>query len=136
MRACPCPRLTPRRSTRWLTNQRRAAGFKVVVNFLAASPLESIGEAFIFAERQRLALTLLSGLFKEVLAHPAFPVYLEKIRNRSSEVLGATLDGARSKDVRFILETAAEVGVPLSHASLLRGKIIAAEAHGWGERDV
>jgi 3-hydroxyisobutyrate dehydrogenase-like beta-hydroxyacid dehydrogenase len=113
----------------------RAASFKLVVNFVAACLLETMGEAFIFAEKQGLDLTVLSDMLKEVLHHPAFPVYMEKIRSRSFDVLGSTLDGAGSKDVRFILEAAAEVGVPLPYASIVRDKIIAAQAHGWGERD-
>ncbi len=113
----------------------RAASFKLVVNFVAACLLETMGEAFIFAEKQGLDLTVVSDMLKEVLHHPAFPVYMEKIRGRSFDVLGSTLDGAGSKDVRFILEAAAEVGVPLPYASIVRDKIIAAQAHGWGERD-
>jgi 3-hydroxyisobutyrate dehydrogenase-like beta-hydroxyacid dehydrogenase len=113
----------------------RAASFKLVVNFFAACMLETMGEAFIFAEKQGLDLTLVSGMLKDVLQHPALPVYMDKIRTRSFDVLGSTLDGAGSKDVRFILEAAAEVGVPLPYASIVRDKIIAAQAHGWGERD-
>jgi 3-hydroxyisobutyrate dehydrogenase-like beta-hydroxyacid dehydrogenase len=113
----------------------RAASFKLVVNFFAACLLETMGEAFVFAEKQGLDLTLVSNTIKEVLHHPAFPVYLEKIRSRSFDVLGSTLDGAGSKDVRFILEAAAEVGVPLPFASIVRDKITTAQAYGWGERD-
>jgi 3-hydroxyisobutyrate dehydrogenase-like beta-hydroxyacid dehydrogenase len=113
----------------------RAASFKLVVNFFAACLLETFGEAFVFAEKQGLDVMLVSEMFKEVLHHPAFPVYMDKIRTRSFDVLGSTLDGAGSKDVRFILESAAEVGVPLPIASIVRDKIIAAQAHGWGELD-
>ena len=116
-------------------NPARAASFKLVVNFFAACLLETMGEAFVFAEKQGLDLTLVGNMITDVLHHPAFPVYLEKIRSRSFDVLGSTLDGAGSKDVRFILEAAAEVGVPLPFASIVRDKIIAAQAHGWGERD-
>lgn len=51
------------------------------------------------------------------------------------EILGSTLDGAGSKDVRLILETAGEAGVPLPFGSIVRDKIIAAQADGWGQRD-
>src|SRR5579863_5482371 len=90
----------------------RAASFKLVVNFFAACLLETMGEAFVFAEKQGLDLTVVSSMIADVLHHPAFSKYLEKIRSRSFDVLGSTLDGAGSKDVRFILEAAAEVGVP------------------------
>jgi 3-hydroxyisobutyrate dehydrogenase-like beta-hydroxyacid dehydrogenase len=113
-----------------------ASSFKLVVNFFAASLLETIGEAFIFAEKQGIDLVLMSGMLKDLMQHPAFPVYLEKIRTRSfEEVLGSTLDGVGSKDVRLILRTAEDVHVPLPMASVVRDKIVAAQALGFGEHD-
>jgi len=49
--------------------------------------------------------------------------------------LGSSLDGVGSKDLRLITETAAEFRVPLPFAGVVRDKIIAAQAHGFGERD-
>lgn len=113
-----------------------ASSFKLVVNFFAASLLETIGEAFIFAEKQGIDLVVVSGMLKDLLQHPAFPAYLEKIRTRNfEEVLGSTLDGVGSKDVRIILQTAGEAHVPLPIASLVRDKIVAAQSLGFGEYD-
>jgi 3-hydroxyisobutyrate dehydrogenase-like beta-hydroxyacid dehydrogenase len=112
-----------------------AASFKLVVNFFAACLLETMGEAFTFAEKQGLNSETLGTMIKELLQHPAMPKYIEKIRTRSFDVLGSTLDGVGSKDLRLITETAAEFQVPLPFASVVRDKIIAAQAHGLGERD-
>jgi len=112
-----------------------AASFKLVVNFFAACLLETMGEAFTFAEKQGLSSETLGFMIKELLQHPAMPKYIEKIRTREFEVLGSTLDGVGSKDLRLITETAAEFQVPLPFASVVRDKIIAAQAHGLGERD-
>ena len=113
-----------------------AASFKLVVNFFAACLLETMGEAFVFAERQGLDSAIMGGMLKELLQHPALPRYIEKIRTRSfEEVLGSTLDGVGSKDVRLILQTAEDFQVPLPCASLVRDKIIAAQALGLGEFD-
>ncbi|PYU23192.1 MAG: hypothetical protein DMG30_12390 [Acidobacteria bacterium] len=49
--------------------------------------------------------------------------------------MGSTLNGAGSKDVRYILETATEFRVPLPLASVVRDKITAAPAYGLGECD-
>jgi 3-hydroxyisobutyrate dehydrogenase-like beta-hydroxyacid dehydrogenase len=118
------------------TEPALAASFKLTVNFFAACLLEAIGEALVFAERQGLDVAVIGGMFKELLQHPAFPAYVDKIRTRSfDEVLGSTLDDVGSKDVRLILQTAAESGVPLPCASLIRDKIIAAQAHGFGPCD-
>jgi 3-hydroxyisobutyrate dehydrogenase-like beta-hydroxyacid dehydrogenase len=113
-----------------------AASFKLVVNFFAACLLETMGEAFTFAEEQGVNAETLSSMIKDLLQHPAMPKYIEKIRTRNfEEVLGSTLDGVGSKDLRLITETAAEFRVPLPFASVVRDKIIAAQAYGLGECD-
>lgn len=113
-----------------------AASFKLTVNFFAACLLETMGEAFVFAEKQGLNLETVSGMLKELLQHPAMPRYLDKIRTRNfEEVLGSTLDGVGSKDLRLILETAGAAQTPLPIASLVRDKILAAQARGLGEFD-
>jgi 3-hydroxyisobutyrate dehydrogenase-like beta-hydroxyacid dehydrogenase len=113
-----------------------AASFKLVVNFFAACLLETMGEAFVFAEKQGLKLETVASMLKDVLQHPAMPRYIDKIHARNfSQILGSTLDGAGSKDVRYITEAAAEFGVPLPFASIVRDKITAAQAYGLGEHD-
>jgi 3-hydroxyisobutyrate dehydrogenase-like beta-hydroxyacid dehydrogenase len=113
-----------------------AASFKLTVNFFAACLLETMGEAFTFAEKQGLNPETVGSMIKELLQHPAMPRYVEKIRTRNFEqILGSTLDGAGSKDIRYISETAAEFHVPLPFAGIVRDKIIAAQAHGFGEWD-
>jgi 3-hydroxyisobutyrate dehydrogenase-like beta-hydroxyacid dehydrogenase len=112
-----------------------ASSLKLVVNFFAASMLELTGQAFVFAEKRGLKLELVSGLFKELLHHPAMPVYLDKIRTGSfDDDIGFTLDGGL-KDVQLMLDAAAEVHVPIPYASLIRDKCITAQAHGMGQRD-
>lgn len=114
----------------------QAAGFKLVVNFMAACLLETMGEAFTFADKQGLNLEMLASMMKELFQHPAMPRYIDKIHKRNfDQVLGSTLDGAGSKDIRYITEAAAEFGVPLPFAGVVRDKIATAQAHGLGERD-
>jgi 3-hydroxyisobutyrate dehydrogenase-like beta-hydroxyacid dehydrogenase len=113
-----------------------AASFKLTVNFFAACLLETMGEAFVFAEKQGLNLETVSAMLKELLQHPAMPRYLDKIRTGNfEEVLGSTLDGVGSKDLRLILETAAAAQTPLPIGSIVRDKILAAQARGLGECD-
>jgi 3-hydroxyisobutyrate dehydrogenase-like beta-hydroxyacid dehydrogenase len=113
-----------------------AASFKLTVNFFAACLLETMGEAFVFAEKQGLNLETVSGMLKDLLQHPAMPRYLDKIRTGSfDEVLGSTLDGVGSKDLRLILETAAAAQTPLPIASLVSDNILAAQARGLGQCD-
>ena len=113
-----------------------AASFKLTVNFFAACLLETMGEAFVFAEKQGLDLETVSGMLKELLQHPAMPRYLDKIRTGNfAEVLGSTLDGVGSKDLRLILETAGAAQTPLPIASIVRDKILSAQARGLGQCD-
>jgi 3-hydroxyisobutyrate dehydrogenase-like beta-hydroxyacid dehydrogenase len=113
-----------------------AASFKLTVNFFAACLLETMGEAFVFAEKQGLELEIVSGMLKELLQHPAMPKYLDKIRiGNFEEVLGSTLDGVGSKGLRLILETAGAAQTPLPIATLVRDKILAAQARGLGHHD-
>lgn len=117
-------------------NPALAASFKLTVNFFAACLLETMGEAFAFAEKQGVNAEILGMMIKELLQHPAMSRYIEKIRTRKfEEVLGSTLDGVGSKDLRLITETAADFHVPLPFASIVRDKITAAQAHGLGECD-
>lgn len=113
-----------------------AASFKLTVNFFAACLLETMGEAFVFAEKQGLDLEIVSGMLRELLQHPAMPRYLDKIRaGNFEEVLGSTLDGVGSKDLRLILETAGAAQTPLPIASLVRDNILTAQARGRGGCD-
>jgi 3-hydroxyisobutyrate dehydrogenase-like beta-hydroxyacid dehydrogenase len=112
-----------------------APSLKLVVNFFAASLLELLGQTFVFAEKRGLKLELVSGIFKELLQHPAMPVYMDKIRTGNfDDDIGFTLDGGL-KDVQLMLEAAAEVHVPIPYASLIRDKCITAQAYGMGQRD-
>jgi 3-hydroxyisobutyrate dehydrogenase-like beta-hydroxyacid dehydrogenase len=112
-----------------------APSLKLVVNFIGTSLLELMGQAFVFAEKRGLKLELVGGMFKELLQHPAMPVYLDKIRTGNfDDDIGFTLDGGL-KDVQLMLEAAAEVHVPIPYASLIRDKCVTAQAYGMGQRD-
>jgi 3-hydroxyisobutyrate dehydrogenase-like beta-hydroxyacid dehydrogenase len=112
-----------------------APSLKLVVNFFGASMLEVMGEALVFAEKRGLNLELVGGMFKELIHHPAMPVYLDKIRTRKfDDDIGFTLDGGL-KDVQLMLDAAAEVHLPIPCASLIRDKCLTAKAHGMGQRD-
>jgi 3-hydroxyisobutyrate dehydrogenase-like beta-hydroxyacid dehydrogenase len=112
-----------------------APSLKLVVNFFAASLLEAMGEALLFAEKRGLKLEIVSEIFKGFFQHPAMPMYLDKIRTGNfDDDIGFTLDGGL-KDVQLMLEAAGEVGVPIAYASLIRDKFITAQAYGMGQRD-
>lgn len=109
-----------------------ANSLKLVGNFMAASLLELIGEAYVFAESRGVDPGVLTGMLKQFM--PAATEYIDRIGSRDFERAGFTLDGG-AKDVTLILEAAAEVHAPLSYASVLREKCLAAQALGMGHLD-
>jgi 3-hydroxyisobutyrate dehydrogenase-like beta-hydroxyacid dehydrogenase len=108
-----------------------AASMKLAVNFFGASLLEVMGQAFTFAEK-RGVLAPMAAMLKGFL--PPMEEYVDRISSRNYEQPGFTLD-AGLKDVRLILEAAGEVHVPLPFASVIRDKCLAAQAHGFSQRD-
>ena len=109
-----------------------AMSMKLVGNFMVASLIELIGEAYVFAECRGVAPSILTGMFKQYM--PAAAEYVDRICTRDFERAGFTLDGG-TKDVMLILEAAAEVHAPLSYASVVRDKCLSAQARGMGHLD-
>lgn len=109
-----------------------AMSMKLVGNFMVASLIELIGEAYVFAEGRGVDPSILTGMFKQYI--PAASEYVDRICARDFGRAGFTLDGG-TKDVTLILEAAAEVHAPLSYASVVRDKCLAAQARGMGQLD-
>jgi 3-hydroxyisobutyrate dehydrogenase-like beta-hydroxyacid dehydrogenase len=109
-----------------------AMSMKLVGNFMVASLIELIGEAYVFAESRGVDPSVLTGMFKQFM--PAASEYVDRICTRDFGRAGFTLDGG-TKDVTLILQAAAEVHAPLSYASVVRDKCLAAQARGMGEMD-
>jgi 3-hydroxyisobutyrate dehydrogenase-like beta-hydroxyacid dehydrogenase len=109
-----------------------AMSMKLVGNFMVASLIELIGEAYVFAECRGVDPSFLTAMFKQFI--PAASEYVDRICARDFERAGFTLDGGL-KDVTLILQAAAEVHAPLSYASVVRDKCIAAQARGLGGMD-
>jgi 3-hydroxyisobutyrate dehydrogenase-like beta-hydroxyacid dehydrogenase len=109
-----------------------AMSMKLVGNFMVASLIELIGEAYVFAECRGVDPSILTGMFKQYM--PAAAEYVDRICTRDFGRAGFTLDGG-TKDVTLILQAAAEVHAPLSYASVVRDKCLAAQARGLGNMD-
>jgi 3-hydroxyisobutyrate dehydrogenase-like beta-hydroxyacid dehydrogenase len=109
-----------------------AMSMKLVGNFMVASLIELIGEAYVFAECRGVDPSFLTNMFKQFV--PAAGEYVDRICARDFGRAGFTLDGG-TKDITLILQAAAEVHAPLSYASVVRDKCLAAQARGMGEMD-
>jgi 3-hydroxyisobutyrate dehydrogenase-like beta-hydroxyacid dehydrogenase len=108
-----------------------AASMKLTGNFFLAGLLEAMGQAFVFAEKHGVSVAF-GEMLKGFL--PNSQEYVDRIRTRDFDRAGFTLD-AGLKDIRLILDAAAEVQVPLPCASLIRDHCLAAQARGLNQRD-
>ena len=109
-----------------------AMSTKLMGNFMVASLIELMGEAYVFAESRGVDPAIVTNMFKHFM--PAASEYIDRISTRDFGRAGFTLDGG-TKDVTLILEAAAEVNAPLSYASVVRDKCLAAKARGMGQLD-
>jgi len=104
---------------------------KLAGNVFLAGLLEVIGGAFAFAKR-RGVLDPFSEMLKAFLR--GSQEYLDRIRSSDFDRAGFTLD-AGLKDIRLILDAAAEVRLLLPCGSLVKDKCIAAQTRGLNQCD-
>jgi 3-hydroxyisobutyrate dehydrogenase-like beta-hydroxyacid dehydrogenase len=109
-----------------------AMSLKLVGNFMGAGMIELLGQVYVFAEKRGVDIAFLTIMLKAFL--PFSEEYLERISTRNFDNPGFTLDGGL-KDVRLILDAAADVNAPLPYASLVRDKCLAAQARWLSQRD-
>jgi 3-hydroxyisobutyrate dehydrogenase-like beta-hydroxyacid dehydrogenase len=108
---------------------------KLAFNFLLASAIEAMAEAFTLAEKNGIDRRRLA----ELLAQTVFdcPVY----RNYGKQIAEQRYEPALFKlslglkDVSLALQTAASSKVPMPLAGLLHDHLLAADAKGRGELD-
>jgi len=108
---------------------------KVAGNFLLASAIEAIGEAFALVRKHGVAperfLEIVNG---KVLRSPVYESYGGRIAAERYEPAGFKLKHGL-KDIRLALQTGDEVAAPLPLASLMRDHYLSAVARGWEEID-
>lgn len=108
---------------------------KLAGNFMIASALEAMGEAFVMAEKQGLDRKQLANLLGSTLfACPVYQIYGPLIAERRHSPAGFRLP-LGLKDLELAIKTAAEVNVPLPLGSMLRDRFIAALANGREDLD-
>ena len=107
---------------------------KIARNFLLASIIESLGEAFALVEKSGVE----PARFHEIITGtamncPAYKSYGRLIIDRPAEATFTVKLGL--KDVELALEVGGDTGVPLPLGELMREQHLGAIAHGYGERE-
>lgn len=107
---------------------------KLAGNFLIASMVESLGEAFTLIDSCGISgerfLDIVTGLFQS----PMYQDYGRRIADRAFDPPGFRL-GLGMKDIKLLLDAAETARVPMPVASLLRDRFLMAEARGLDGQD-
>jgi 3-hydroxyisobutyrate dehydrogenase-like beta-hydroxyacid dehydrogenase len=108
---------------------------KVAGNFLIASMIESLAEAFAFTRKSGVAPAAFLEVFRAVFARsPIFERYAGVIADEAYLPAGFKMH-LGLKDVQLALAAAAAAEVPMPIASVVRDQLIAGVAQGRGEHD-
>jgi 3-hydroxyisobutyrate dehydrogenase-like beta-hydroxyacid dehydrogenase len=113
----------------------KANVLKLAGNFLLASAIEAMGEAFALVRKHGIEpkqfLEIVNG---RLVRSPVYENYGNLIVNRRWEPAGFKLRHGL-KDIRLALLAGDEVAAPLPVASLIRDEYLSAMARGWGDID-
>jgi 3-hydroxyisobutyrate dehydrogenase-like beta-hydroxyacid dehydrogenase len=112
----------------------RANLTKIAMNFLLASMLEAMGEAFALVRKSGVDLNQFLEIQNGLFNSPVYANYGSIIADRRFEPAGFRL-ALGLKDVGLALEAGQESAVPMPLASLLRDNYLNAIAHGRADAD-
>lgn len=108
---------------------------KLAGNFLIASSIEAIAEAFTLVEKSGVDPALVHGLLTQTLfACPIYQNYGKMILDKSYKPAGFSLT-LGSKDIRLLRDTARNSQVPMPLAGLLEDRFLRSLANGRAEMD-
>jgi 3-hydroxyisobutyrate dehydrogenase-like beta-hydroxyacid dehydrogenase len=108
---------------------------KLTGNFLILSLIESLSEAYAFAEKSGVSLPDLHSFFAETLfPSPVFQNYGRLIIDRRFDPAGFKMQ-LGLKDIDLLLRSAENIRVPLPIAGLLHDRLLAGLANDRGSMD-
>jgi 3-hydroxyisobutyrate dehydrogenase-like beta-hydroxyacid dehydrogenase len=108
---------------------------KLSGNFLIASLMEALGEAFALTRKAGIEPKAFLDVFQSVFARsPIFERYAALIAGGQYEPAGFALR-LGLKDMGLVLQAAGNTQVPMPLASLLRDHFLEGTARGMGEKD-
>jgi 3-hydroxyisobutyrate dehydrogenase-like beta-hydroxyacid dehydrogenase len=108
--------------------------FKICMNTTLLSALELISELYAFAEKSGLDPEIINGALKQIYAHPAVHLYIDKIHQRDFDDVNFDMKGGH-KDVKLFQEAFNQVGVSPDIAKMLQTKFTQALDEGMHDKD-
>lgn len=112
-----------------------ANGQKLCVNFVAASLLETMGEAFTLADALGVSRPALAAFLDACFASPEIKAYVARLDARESSASNGFAMTAGLKDIKLMREAAASVHCRLDIADTIADKMEQAIALGMGGLD-
>jgi 3-hydroxyisobutyrate dehydrogenase-like beta-hydroxyacid dehydrogenase len=107
---------------------------KIARNFMLSSIIESLGEAFALVQKSGVEpRQFLDIITSTSMSAPAYKNYGRLMIEKPAHATFPLSLGL--KDVELALRAAADTGVPLPSAELIREQHLAAIARGYGDRD-
>lgn len=108
---------------------------KLTGNFLIASMLESLSEAFAFARKSGIDAAAILDFFTSTIFNvPVYKTYGALIVEGKYEQVGFALP-LGLKDIRLVLQAAEAQNVPMPIASVLRDRFLTALGRGHEDKD-
>lgn len=108
---------------------------KLAGNFLIGAAVEAMAEAFTMAEKSGVdRLKVAQMLTQTLFASPVYQNYGAMVAEKRHQPAGFKL-ALGLKDFELVVKTAGEARAPMSLASLVRDRLLAALAHGRDDLD-
>jgi 3-hydroxyisobutyrate dehydrogenase-like beta-hydroxyacid dehydrogenase len=108
---------------------------KLAGNFIIASMIEALGEAFTLARKSGVDSQVFREVIRSVMGQSTiFDRYAGQVADQAYEPAGFKMY-LGLKDVRLALAAGEAAEVPMPMASLLRDQMLSAVAHGMGDLD-
>jgi 3-hydroxyisobutyrate dehydrogenase-like beta-hydroxyacid dehydrogenase len=107
---------------------------KIMANFMLASVLEAMAEAFTLVRKSGMESRVFVEILNALFNSPVYANYGRMVANRQFEPAGFRL-ALGLKDVGLALEASQDVAAPLPLASVIRDHFLSAVAHGRENAD-
>jgi 3-hydroxyisobutyrate dehydrogenase-like beta-hydroxyacid dehydrogenase len=112
----------------------QANAVKLCGNFMIASAIESLSEAFATVRKASIDHHLFLEVMVELFQSPVYKNYGAAIADEKFEPAGFALQ-LGLKDARLVLDAAQDLGAPMPFASIVRDHLVSAMAHGQQSLD-
>lgn len=107
---------------------------KICMNYMLVSAIETMGELYAFAEKSEVDTAIVNTMFHSIYGHPAFQLYVDKIKNRDFDDVNFDMHGG-FKDISLFQQAFTNMGIVPAVGNVIKDKFIIALAHQMGEKD-